>query len=179
MRRFIALLSAGALVASLAASSVSAAPPPKVNSFVGSFAIAEEGTRHTFGLVVASLNVPTDSRLVPGTYNLYGSHDNSIREDHAVIGDAQFWYDANNQVGGSNVAFGQGTHCIYYGPNNTLCQPFAVMFIDNRNPTLPDQVAFANHKELNTDNGQEEWAFDYWYWVGPGFFKLTYVADSW
>jgi hypothetical protein len=176
MRRFVALLTAGVLVASLGASSVSAAPPlpPKVNSFVGSFGLAEEGTWHNWGLVVASLNMPTDSRLVPGTYNLYGSRDNTIREDHAVIGDAQFWYDANNQPGGSNVAFGQGTHCIYYGPNNTTCDPFAVMFIDNRDPKLPDQVAFANHKDAN-----DQWAFDYWYWVGPGLFKLTYVADSW
>jgi hypothetical protein len=176
MRRVVALLAAVVLTASFAGSSAAATPTPRVNSFVGSFSLAEEGTWHSWGLVVASLAMPTDQRLVPGTFVQYGSPDNSIRRSEALIGNAHFWYDPNNSNGGkpgANVAFGEGVNCIYWGPNNTTCQPFAVMYIDNIDPTVPNQVAFANHKD-DSDN----WVFEYWYWVGPGLFKLTYVVDS-
>lgn len=170
MRRLFALLAAVVLVVSLSASSVMAGER-RANSFVGNFNLAEEGTWHVWGRVSAQLSMPTDKQLVPSHYDFTGTRNNAIRESHAQIGNVQFWYDANNQPGGSNVAFADGVECIYFASGNTVCHEFAVMFIDNLDPALYDQVAFAGSKDA------DGWVFSYWYWVGKGSFNLTYTGS--
>ena len=170
MRRLLALMAAIALVASLSVSSVAAGSRERASSFHGDFNLAEEWTGRVVGRISADLSMPTDRQLVPGHYDFDGARGNAILESHSQIGNALFWYDANNQPGGSNVAFGEGVECIYFGPNNTGCGPFAVMFVDNLDPAIPDQVAFANSKDANG------WVFSYWYHVGKGSFKLVYAG---
>jgi hypothetical protein len=172
MRRMMALIATVGLVASLAASSVAAAPVVPRNSFVGDFEFVEEGTGAVVGYVTAQLSLPTTQRLVPGHYDFYGVPGNWIRESHAQIGRVEFWFDPAHpgpDLGGSNVAFAEGVECLYLNPGDSICHEFAVMFIDDLNRALPDQVAFANR---DPDTG--EWAFDWWYHVGKGSFVLSY-----
>jgi hypothetical protein len=173
MRRVVALLAALVLLASVGASSAAAGPGPKVNRFVGEFQIVEEGTWRVIGQVDATLTPPTDRHLVPGSYDFIGAPDNANHESHSQIGNVHFWFDPNHSAGGANVAFGEGVECIYWGPNDTTCHQMAVMFIDNLDRTTPDQVAFADHRD-----GNGEWVFEYWYWVGKGSFRLTFVEPS-
>lgn len=172
MRRVLALLAAVGLVASLAASSVAAAPTVPRNSFVGDFALLDEGTGAVVGYVTAQLSPATDQRLVPGHYDFYGVPGNWILESHSQIGRVDFWFDPDNPgpgLGGSNVAFAEGVECLYLNPGDSICHEFAVMFIDDLDPALPDQVAFANRNPSTGD-----WDFNWWYHVGKGSFVLNF-----
>jgi hypothetical protein len=176
MRRVAALLAAIALTASLAGSSLAATSPTR-NSFIGDFDQVDENGL-VYGHITSQLQMPTAQRLVPGSYDFRGSPDNpfGIRESHAQIGHAGFWFDPNHpEPGGqgSNVAFGEGVECVYFEPGNTACHEFAVMFIDPLDPALPDQVAFANGHDPETG----EWDFAYWFLVGKGDFVLKYFGD--
>jgi hypothetical protein len=175
MRRVLALIAAIVLVGSLAGSSLAAGTPQ--NSFTGDFDLmAEDGP--LLGHVTAKLFEPTDQRLVPGAYDFMGAPSNWIRESHAQIGGIDFWYDPNHEpngaaIRGANVAFGWGVECIYVGPGDSICHDFAVMFIDNVDPSVPNQVAFANSK---LDNG--EFDFQYWQVAGKGSFVLKYSGTQ-
>lgn len=75
--------------------------------------------------------------------------------------------------GGSNVAFAEGVECWYNAPGDSACGPFAVMFIDDLDPSLPDQVAYANTR---LENG--EWDFHHWFWVGKGAFEVRVASKG-
>ncbi len=167
MRRFLALLSACALVASVAVSSVTAAPAR--NGFVGAFELRAGDTGVLLGRVGAVLWEPTATRLVPGTYDFWGAPGNWIRESHAQLGLVDFYFDPLHE-GGSNVAFAEGVECIYIAPNDSTCGPFAVMFIDPLDPARPNQVAFANSKV------DGNWDFVFWHVAGRGIFALKYFG---
>jgi len=169
MRRIVSLLAALALVAGLAGSSVAASGPK--SSFVGDFdLLTADGT--LLGHASAQLFEPTDQRLVPGRYDFKGAADNTIRESHAQIGRVDFWYDDYLRPP-TNVAFGEGVECVYYGPNDADCHPWAVMFVDNLDPAARDEVAFAISKLTDGD-----WDFQYWQFVGKGEFVLKYYPED-
>jgi hypothetical protein len=172
MRRVASLIAALVLVASPAGSSL-AAGPVGASSFSGSFELlAEDGT--LLGHATAKLFQATDQRLVPGSYDFIGAPSNWIRESHAQIGGTAFYHDPHHWPNGAtypgaDVAYGWGVECIYSEPGNAICHDFAVMFIDNLDPSVPNQVAFANSK---LENG--EFDFLYWQVAGKGGFVLKY-----
>lgn len=172
-RRGLAVLAGLALVVTAASASLAA---PSRNHFAGDFdLVRDDGV--VAGRVTAQLFDPTESRLVPGSYDFVGDPGNDIRESHSQLGVVDWWYDANNPepgLGGSNVAFAEGVECLYLSPGESLCHQFAVMFIDVLDPALPDQVAFADHR-VNGDPA-EDWDFDMWYSVGAGDFVLHYAG---
>jgi hypothetical protein len=172
-RRSLALIAGLVLVATAATSSLAA---PSRNHFSGDFDLVT-GDGVIAGHVTAQLFEPTDSRLVPGSYDFVGVPGWGIRESHSQIGVVNWWYDANNPepgLGGSNVAFAEGVECLYFGPGDSFCHAFAVMFVDVIDPSLPNQVAFADH-HVNGDPSAE-WEFDMWFTVGAGDFVLRYVG---
>lgn len=172
-RRSLAVLAALALVATAATSSLAA---QSKNHFSGDFDLVN-GEGVVVGHVTAQLFDATESRLVPGSYDFAGAPGNYIRESHSQLGVVQWWYDANHPepgLGGSNVAFAEGVECMYYGPGESFCHAFAVQFVDPLDPTLPNEVAFADHR-LNGDP-EADWDFTMWFTVGAGDFVLRYVG---
>ena len=176
MRRVLALLAATGLVASLAASSVAAAPNAARPLFIGEFDLVTDDGATIAGHVSAELRLPTGSQLVPGSYSFYGVPGWGIRESHSQLGHVSFWFDPGNPgsgLGGSNVAFADGVECLYFtDPGNAFCHEFAVMFIDDLDPSLPDQVAFAD-----THLADGGWDFTMWFKVGKGAFVLAMPAS--
>jgi len=99
-----------------------------------------------------------------------------VRESHAQLGGTDFWYDPNHEpegaaILGATVAFGWGVECAYLGPNDAVCHDFAVMLIDDVDPSVPNEAAFANSKLENGD-----WDFQYWQVVGNGDFVVKFSA---
>lgn len=173
VRRIAAILLAAGLVASAGSTALVSAAPR--NSFVGDFDLVD-GSGVVVGHIKASLFEPTDQRLVPGSYDFRGVPGNVIRESHAQVGNSGWWYDPNHPTpgsGGSNVGLGEGVECLYFGPNDTVCHTWAVMYIDVLDPAERDQVAFANNRDPDTG----EWLFEWWFWVGKGEFNLRVAGD--
>jgi hypothetical protein len=166
--RGVALLLSAGLIASLGAANLAAGATR--SSFVGDFDVVTEGDRQVVWHVTAQTFRPSATRLVPGDYVAKGVVDWAAAEVHAQIAHVDFWFDPNNPapgLGGSNVAFADGVECVYNAPGDAACGLFAVMFIDDLDPSLPDQVAYANTKLENGD-----WDFQYWFWVGKGSFQV-------
>lgn len=170
MRRTLALAAAIVLGASLAGSSLAVEGSAKL-SFTGDFVqIGDDGT--VMGRIVAQLGQPTQQHLVPGSFDFQGAPGNGVRESHAVIGATSFWYDPNHE-GGSDVAYGEGVECVFFGVGDSTCHEWAVMFIDVRDQAVPNQVAFSTVKDANgafdfsLDTGQA-----WWYTVGRGDFVM-------
>jgi len=177
MRRFLALLSAGVLVASLAASSVSAAPAAPKNSLVASFQAVSNGV--VIGRVTAQLFEPSEQRLVPGSYDFYGVPGYPVRESHAQLGKVSFSYGAGagNPGGwtgdpiGANVAYAEGVICDYAEPNVPNCHPIYLWFVD-----VVGLGGRADYLDTNIVNpGANPWDGTSWN-VGKGSFVLTYTA---
>lgn len=172
MRRCIALLAALLLAGSVAGSGLAAATPSR-SFFSGTFELWSEDEAPVYlGRATAQLFEATDQRLVPGSWDFKASPDNWFRESHAQIGSAGFWHDPDHWPNGAaypgaDVAYGDGVECAYVAPNETLCHPWAVMLIDNLDPSVPNQAAFADSR---LDNG--EWDFQYWQVVGKGDFVV-------
>jgi len=171
MRRLVALLSAGVLVASLAASSVSAAPAAPKNSLVANFQAIEGGTNKVIGRVTVQLFEPSERQLVPGSYDFYGAPGYPVRESHAQLGYVAFWYDANagGPGYGANVAYAEGVMCEYSAPNVPNCHPIYLWFVDVLSP-----AGRADYLDTNTHNpGADPWDGTSWN-VGRGSFVLKY-----
>lgn len=171
--RSTALVAVGVLAATIAGGAVTTAAP--ASSFAGDFDVIDPATGAVYGHIVANTSPPTPSRLIPGAYRFVGAPDFFIRETRAQIALVDFWYDPNHpwpDSGGSDVAFAEGVECIYLAPGDARCQPWAAMFIDVRDASLPDQVAFAFSRN---DGG--EWDFSVWSEVGNGGFRVR-VAGS-
>jgi hypothetical protein len=143
MRRILTVLVAVVLVGWLAGSSLAVTAR---SSFHGDFdLLAEDGT--VLGHVKADLSEPTDKDLVAGAWDATGAFGAGIRESHAVIGTSAFWYDgtflgAGATIPGAYVGRGDGFECVYYGPNQADCHPWAVQYVDNVDPTVRDEVQF-------------------------------------
>jgi len=180
MRRFVALLSAGMLVASLTASSVSAAPGAPGNSLVANFQAIDGQTQEVIGRVTVQLFEPSEQQLVPGHYDFYGAPGYPVRESHAQLGYVRFGYDptAGNPGGwdgpnfGANVAYAEGVMCDYREPNVPDCHPIYLWFVD-----VLDPAGRADYLDTNTYTPTVgEWDGTSWA-VGPGAFVLTYHGD--
>lgn len=177
MRRFVAVFAAVVLVGALAGSSVAASPTPR-NTFYGDFEqVSTDGSGYVWGRITAQLFMPTDQRVVPGSYAGVFVADNplGIRESHAQLGTVHFWHDAGH-LGGANVAFASGVICDYVELNNAVCQRFAVQFVDVLDPTLPDEVAYSTQQLANGD-----WDFgpgSFWLLVGKGDFVLKFSGTE-
>ncbi len=180
MRRFVALLSAGVLVASLAASSVSAASAGPKNSLVANFQAIDGQTQKVIGRVTVRLFEPSEQRLVPGSYDFYGAPGYPVRESHAQLGMVRFGYDptAGNPNGwagpnfGANVAYAEGVICDYREPNVPDCHPIYLWFVD-----VLDPAGRADYLDTNTRNpGGDPWDGTSWA-VGKGSFVLSYTGD--
>ena len=170
MRRALALVAAVVLGASVAGSGLAAAGTTKL-SFTGDFVqLADDGT--VMGRITAQLGQPTEQQLVPGSYDFSGAPGNGVLESHAVIGHTAFWYDPGHE-GGADVAYGEGVECVFFGVGDSTCHEWAVMFIDVRDGSVPNQVAFsivrdaAGAFDFNTETGQA-----WWYNVGRGDFVM-------
>jgi hypothetical protein len=167
MRRFLALCSAGVLVAGLAASSVAAAGQPgKPNSFSGDFdMITGDGT--VVAHVVANFREPTDPQLGSGTVDIYWA-SGDVRESHAQVAKAYFWTLEKDPVEGRQVG-GRviGSLCDYIGPQADSCKPFAMVFVDTVNKKFRNHVGFSVPGSTDCCGGA-------WYDVGRGDFALTY-----
>jgi hypothetical protein len=178
VRRIASLFGALVLIASLAGSSLASGTVPK-NSFTGDFTLLSDDGSVVLGHATVSLFPPTDQRLVPGSYDFKGASTNpiGIRESHAQIGQSGFWLEEKWgdewNVRGANVAFGAGVECVYIQLNNADCHPFAVMFVDPLDPTLPRMAAFAN-----STNADGSWNFQYWQMVGKGDFVLKFSGTE-
>jgi hypothetical protein len=170
MRRVFALAAAIVLGATVSGSGLAAAGSAKL-SFSGDFVqLAGDGT--VMGRIVAELGLPSEQNLVPGTYDFQGAPGNWVRESHAVIGHTAYWYDPGHE-GGSDVAYGEGVECAFFGVGDATCHEWAVMFIDVRDAAVPNQVAFSIVRDangafdFNTETGQA-----WWYTVGRGDFVM-------
>jgi hypothetical protein len=170
MRRPIALAAAVVLAASLAGSSVASTSASKLR-FTGDFVqLSDAG--EAMGRITAQLFEPTQQQLVPGSYDFVGAPGNGVRESHAVIGHTAFWFDPGHE-GGSNVAYGDGVECVFFGVNDSVCHEWAVMFIDPVDGSVPNQVAFSIVRDasgafdFNTETGMA-----WWYTVGHGDWEM-------
>ena len=170
--RAAALAAAVLLVAAAAGTAVGAGPR---SGFNGDFDLYDPGTGQLLGHVVANLSVPTTQRLVAGTHDFKGAAGNAILESHGQFAYADFWYDPNHPFagsGGSNVAYGEGAECIYFGPNAKECHGgWYVMFVDPIDPSFPNQVVYGNRNEAG------ETTFEAWSEAGAGSFSLRYGGD--
>jgi len=143
MRRLTAILAVVALVGSLAASSVAAAPPvARINHFFGTFDMLVEGTDQVVGHIVVDFREPTLEQVVPGTLDVdWEPYDLDhppfpfmtlayppVRESHAQLLTAHFdTYD--DQYWGHVVTGGtDGFLCDYTGPWDANCRYFSVLF---------------------------------------------------
>jgi hypothetical protein len=156
MRRVLALIAAVVLVASLAGSSLAAGNPPK-NSFTGDFDVIDPDSGVVVGHVVAQLSLPSDRRLVPGTYEFKGAAGYPIQETRAVVANTLFWIDPN---GGMPHAMATGAVCDINNPGEYIChgdwavmfrvvpgEPNSILFTTCRVSTAPDGFDFS------TENG--------------------------
>lgn len=162
MRRMFAVAAAVILTAGLAGSSLASTPSPKLG-FIGNFVELSDGTN--LGRITAQLSEPTEQNLVPGTFEFIGAPGYFIRESHAVIGHTAFWFDPNHD-GGSNVAYGDGVECVFFGVNDSDCHEWAVQFVDPVDPSIPNQVAFSLTRDASGAFDFGEGSF--WYTVGRG-----------
>jgi hypothetical protein len=172
MRRLVALLSAGVLVASLAASSTAAATSSK-NMFVGNFEAIDFGTGLVIGRVTADLVEPTDRRLVAGTYDFTGAPGFGVLAGHGQLAIGRFGYEPNARPGvsGANFAEGTGVECDYYAPNRAICREWLIQFLDFVEPGIPSQIDVATRDPISG-----EWSGWTSYEVGKGAFVLTYAG---
>jgi hypothetical protein len=184
MRRFVALLAAATLVATLAASSVVAAPPvAKVNHFVGNFDMLD-ASGHVVGHVVANFKEPTLAEMVPGTLDVYWApYDPEhppfpyfmdlryppVKESHAQLLSA--WFDTyDDDIWGHVISAGtDGYLCDYTAPWNSGCRYFSVLF---QLTTLgPARVS-----NWSPGDGADPDRFTFE--VGRGAFDLTYAGPT-
>ena len=181
MRRVLALLAAIVLVASLGASTVSAAPRvPKVNHFAGDFDMT--GTN---GTVIAHVTVdfkePTTKQMVPGTLDIvWAPYDTAnppfpflplnwppVKESHAQLLGSHF-DTAYNPAGFHVVNAGtDGYLCDYTAPWNAGCRQFWVLFVQVVEKTAPDVAMWSVD--------QEHW---YFFGVGKGGFHMTFAGNT-
>jgi hypothetical protein len=175
MRRVLALLSAFVLVASLAGSAAATSAVPDSSSFVGNFELLNpDGT--VAGMANVDLRVPTEQRLVPGSYDFYGAPGNSIRQSHAVLGFTEFWFDFGNRSD-ANVAYTEGVECLYTDPGAKFCHAFTGTFVDVLDPAAADWVEFQGQDPTNPNSDPTTWEKHVFY-VGKGSFVLRCVGSS-
>jgi len=181
MRRLVALLSAVVLVASLASVSLAAGPTERVNRFVGNFdMLAQDGSGRVVGHVVANFTEPSDSKMVPGTLDVYWAPYEGnppfpfmtldyppIKESHAQLLGSHF--DTKYNPAGFHVinAGTDGYLCDYTAPWNAGCRQFWVLFVHVVEKTAPNVAMWSVD--------QVTW---YFFDIGKGAFDVTFAGDT-
>ena len=133
MRRIVALMAAAMLVASVASTSLAAAPPT-ANRFVGDFDIVDFDLTTRIGHVEANFSEPTAGKLVPGTIDIYWA-GGEVRETHTQLVDTEFgettWEDPYSPTGEFHAIYGRatGSRCDYRGVGDGTCEPFAMIWL--------------------------------------------------
>ena len=175
MRRLVAIVAAAALVASLAGSSLAAAPSYRVNRMVGNFDILTwDGT--LAGHVVVNYSEPTYEQYVPGRLDVtwvpgalfpYEQPPYGADESHAVL--VAGWFGPGTPS--TFIETGtMGSMCDYGAPWNAICHDFEVVIQENPFGDGRNLIAF----------GVPDWEGNpaAWYVVGRGSFALTYTGPT-
>jgi hypothetical protein len=179
MRRLVALLSAGVLVASLAGSAAATPAVPHSSSFVGNFEMINPDDGTVTGWAKVEIRMATETNLVPGFYDFHGAKGFPIREGRAVLGNTQFWFDFGHGAD-SNVAYTEGVECLYTEPGAKNCHAFTGMFVDVLDPAESDWVYFQSQDPTNANhdpNDPTTWDVFFFY-VGKGAFALNCIGTS-
>ncbi len=178
MRHVLAAVVAVGLAASIAGSGL-AAPPARVNRFVGDFDLVAWDLQRVVGHVVADITQPSASKLDPGSITIAWKDGREVRESHAQVIAVSFfessWADPNSPTGyfKANEVLVDGWLCDYFGPSSGTCQPFAMIFqhILNGGEPTADKVGFSARGTTDCCNGE-------WWPAGTGAFVVTYARSA-
>jgi hypothetical protein len=186
MRRFVALLSAGILVVSLAGSSLAAGPVVKVDRVVGQFDMADNaGT--LLGHVSVNFTNPSAAKLVPGTLDITWAPSAvnadpafpfmvlrwpPVKESHAQLLASWFGDEMVPNQGRMTSGGASGYLCDYTAPWNSGCREFQVVFQHYDNPAWRDVTGWAVTKT------NDLWDFGGWYHAVNGKFVVTYAGPT-
>lgn len=192
MHRFLALVAAFILSASLASAGVAADPPTsRVNAFVGNFDLVDWDMQTPVAHVVASVREATESRLVPGTVDItwaegspfwgdwspYYANGRVPRQSHAQLFKAQFTESTYGSATATEV-FVSGYLCHYFGPPpsewgsfDATCAPFVISFQVIDDAYTPHRVGFSLPGDFGCCDGP-------WYPATTGAFSLTYAGPT-
>ena len=174
MRRFLALLAALVLTASLASASVAAGPESRVNRMVGNFDFLDwDGS--VAGHVVVNYTQSSDGRWVPGTLDVtwvpdarfpYSQPPSGAKQSHTVLIAA--WFGPNATVDGVVETGTTGSMCDFGAPGNATCHDFTVVIEEYGDGN--NLIAFGFP---DWENSPAEW-----YPIGAGAFALTYAGPT-
>jgi hypothetical protein len=181
MRRLVALLSAGVLVASLAGSSLAAGPTAKVNHLIADFTMLDQ-QGNAVGRVVADFRESSWDRWVPGTLDVYWApyaQDDppfpfmtllnwQVQRSHAQLTGAWF----NREESGTTVAGAGWYLCDFANPWDTGCRKFWVQF--RVNPDGSKMVSWGIDADGTGQPNDHIVAFG----AGRGVFVLTFSGDT-
>lgn len=176
MRRWMAMIAAVVLVASLGGSSLAAGPSYRVNRLVGSFDFLDwDGS--VAGHIDVNFKEPTYADVVPGRLDVtwvegarfpYEQQPYGVDESHTVLTAGWFGPGTPNEGGIPFIETGaSGSMCDFSAPWNAVCHDFTVVFQEDVDTAGTDFVAFFGSGE----DGE-------FYLVGPGSFALTYAGPT-
>jgi hypothetical protein len=187
MRRIVALAAAAMLVASLASTSLAAAPPT-ANRFVGDFDIVDFDLTTQLGHVQANFTQPSSGKLVPGTVDITWI-GGDIRETHTQLVDTEFgemtWADPYSPTGEFHAIFARatGSRCDYRGVGDATCEPFAMIFLQITDPAVSSETGPwrdpSGNKVGFSVSGSQVCCDGAWYVAAmKGSWALTYVGPT-
>jgi hypothetical protein len=187
MRRAMSLVAAAMLVASVASSSLAAAPP-NANRFVGDFDIVDFDLTTVIGHVHAKFSEPTEGKLVPGTIDIYWA-GGQVRETHMQLVDTDFgeqeWQDPYSPTGWFQATYAQavGSRCDYRGVRDASCEPFAMIFQQITEPAVSSETGpwrdpSGNKVGFSVSGSQDCCGGDWYVAAMKGAWALTYVNPT-
>ena len=164
MGRYLTLLSASILIASLGASGVTAATTRQPSSFHGDFDLLEPYSSHVVAHVVVDIFDSTASRPGSGSIDIRWAPGGPAVSSHGDITEVWFGQQPDTTDWGAiRWAGGGGTLCDRT-TGGTSCGPFWVNFNETVDP------AFLNYVNW--------WTPDTWYQIGKGDFVLNYLGPA-
>ncbi len=152
MRRFLALLAAAMLVATLSSSASAAPPVSAVNHFVGDFEAIDPESGMVAGHVVADFAPPSERQVAPGIFQFNGADWYPIKSMRVAAANSLFWIDPNGGLPHAELA---GAACDIFWPGGYTChETWTVMFREW--PGEPNSILFS-HCWV----GPTEWDFSF------------------
>lgn len=185
MRRFVALLAAVALVASVSSASLAAGPTAQVNHLLANFTMLDE-QGNAVGQVVADFRESSWDRWVPGTLDVYWApyaqeappfpfmalENWQVQRSHAQLTGAWFNREVDGPFPGTTVAGAGWYLCDFANPWDTGCRKFWVQFRVNVDGSK--LVSWGIDADGTGQPNDHIVAFG----AGPGVFVLTFSGDS-
>jgi hypothetical protein len=185
MRRFVALLAAVVLAASLSSSSLAAGPTERVNHVVADFTMLDQQGA-AVGRVVADFRESSWDRWVPGTLDVYWApydpanppfpfmtlQNWQVLRSHAQLTGAWFNREVNGPNGNVTVGGAGWYLCDFANPWDTGCRMFWVQFRVNDDGSR--LVSWGVDLDGTGNPNDHIVAFG----AGPGTFVLTFSGDS-